>query len=154
MSNNLYDWWFSSVADADDLKIRLLALCIWREARGEPQEARVAVGKVIVNRCRIAPLNGFCATIPGNILKPFAFSSFNRDDPNASKYPPEFDEPVWSQCLIAAASAMDPVTSDLSNGAVFYFSPPLTSPPSAWGSVVHTADVGRLHFYRIAGGAL
>ena len=30
----------------------LLALCVWEEARGEPQDGRVAVAEVILNRTR------------------------------------------------------------------------------------------------------
>ena len=123
----------------------LLALCIWREARGEPSVAKLGVAWTVKNRCAIAPAQGFKATPLGNILKPGAFSSFSEGDPNATKYPMMAD-PSWADSLLAARS----LEADPTMGAVFYFSPPLIEPPVAWGSIEHAADLGKLHFYRIA----
>ena len=129
----------------------LLALCIWREARGESLDAKIGVARTVINRCHTRG-QGFAADISGNVLKPGAFSSFNEGDPNATKYP-EHDDPSWRDSLKAAhdAGASDPIL-----GAVFYYSPPLTAPPCkhdgtcAWGDVEHTATIGNLNFYRIA----
>lgn len=129
----------------------LLALCIWRESRSEPIDAKRGVGWVIMNRCQMAPAQGFKHDIPGNILHPWAFSSFMEGDPNSVKYPAESD-PSWQESRLAAESLglVDPV-----GGAVFYFSPPLISPPlkhdgiCAWGDVERTAILGALQFYRI-----
>lgn len=123
----------------------LLALCVWREARGEGQAAKRGVVDVITNRCKMAPREGFHATIAGNVLKPWAFSSFMDGDPNSVKYP-RFNDPSWYECQSAAAD----IEADSTGGAVFYFSKPLTQPPAAWGPVTHTATIGGLQFYRKA----
>jgi spore germination cell wall hydrolase CwlJ-like protein len=122
----------------------LLALCIWREARGESLEAKKAVASVIRNRCAMAPAQGFHSSIAGNILKPWAFSSFMLGDPNSVKYPAETD-PSWHDSLAAAG-----IGPDLSRGAVFYYSRPLSAPPHAWGEVYHSATIGGLEFYRLS----
>lgn len=124
---------------------QLLALCIWREARGEPYAAKLGVAWTIKNRCLMAPAQGFRFDIPHNILKPWAFSSFMAGDPNAAKYP-EPNDPSWIDSLKAAESTeADPIGS-----AVFYFSRPLTEPPNVWGRVDQTAVIGGLKFYRVS----
>lgn len=123
----------------------LAALCIWREARCVRPAGKLGVYWVLRNRCAMAPAQGFKPSISGNVLKPFAFSSFNADDPNSTLYP-EPTDPSWIECLRAVASKQD----DPTGGAVFYFSGPQNGPPPhAWGSVNHLADIGNLHFYGI-----
>jgi spore germination cell wall hydrolase CwlJ-like protein len=126
---------------------RLLALCIWREARGESIEAKHGVASVIRNRCAIAPAEGFSKTIEGNIFKPYAFSSFNPGDPNSTKFPLPNDS-SWLDSLHVAQSN----EPDTTCGAVWYFSRPLTAPPKQWGKVEHSATIGGFQFYRIADG--
>ena len=123
----------------------LLALTVWREARGESPLAKAGVAWTVMNRCLLAPAQGFKHDLRSNILKPWAFSSFMAGDPNAVKYPAESD-PVWPDCLSAARLVAD----DPTDGGVFYFSPPLTAPPHAWGAVEHSATIGHLQFYRVA----
>lgn len=124
--------------------IQLMALTIYREGRGEPFAAKVAIKWTVHNRCMMAPREGFLGSIKGNILKPFAFSSFNANDPNSDKYP-DIESEVWKSCLEAAQSD----EADPTGGAAFYFSRPLTEPPKAWGKVKHTATIGGLQFYTI-----
>lgn len=133
---------------ASDVRL-LMALCVWREARGQSPEAKLGVIHVIRNRCAMAPAQGFKADPVANILKPWAFSSFMESDPNSVKYP-DTDEvlgnsSVWQECL----DAVDSVEADPTLGAVFYFSAPLAQPPHAWGAVRHTADIDGLHFFTV-----
>lgn len=123
----------------------MLALCIWREARNQTWNAKLGVAHVVRNRCKLAPAQGFQISIIGNILKPYAFSSFNANDVNSKKWP-EPDDPSWIQSLRVARSTED----DPTKGAVFYFSKPLTEPPHAWGKVEHCIDIDDLHFYKLA----
>lgn len=131
---------------------QLLALCIWREARGETQLARVGVGKTVTNRCAIAPAQGFGHTIDTNVLKPYAFSSFNRGDVNASKFPFDLDS-TWQACQLAAKAAIDASHPDPTRGAIFYHDSSLTAAPHAWGPVKLTAEIGRLKFYNLVPGS-
>lgn len=125
---------------------KLFALAIWRESRGECFDAKLGVAWTVKNRCAMAPREGFKAEITGNILKPWAFSSFSEGDPNAIKYPTP-DDSSWHESIAAAAS----VEADPTLGAVFYYSLPLTTPPAQWGNVEHSATIGGLQFYRIKG---
>lgn len=123
---------------------RLLGLCIWREARNQSSIAQLGVKWVIKNRCALAPREGFKKTISENILKPYAFSSFNNNDPNVNKYPKP-DDAAWLRILdIVRNDSPDPV-----DGAVFYFSPPIKTPPKAWGNVVFAAKWDSLTFYKL-----
>lgn len=130
--------------DLDDS--HLLALCIYREARGESFLGKRGVGCTVRNRVNARSYFGH--DYPSVILKPWQFSSFNSNDPNAGVWPID-GEPVWMDCLAEANNVLGGI-DDVSNGAVFYFSPPLKVPPSAWGSVVATAHIGNLNFYKPA----
>jgi spore germination cell wall hydrolase CwlJ-like protein len=126
----------------------LLALCVYREARGETYEAKRGVVSVVRNRVAQCPREGFNRTVRENILKPYAFSSFNENDPNINVYPlhtSDTSDRTWQDCLRAAKS-LDP---DNTAGAVFYFSPPVTEAPHAWGNVIPTVRLGNLHFFKL-----
>jgi len=119
----------------------LTALCVWRESRGCTYEAMRGVVWVLKNRCAMAPAQGFAHTMQENILKPWAFSSFNSKDPNSGKYPNDGDE-SWVHCM-EAVSSTEPDNTD---GAVFYFSRPMIEAPKVWGDVIVTAQFGGLTF--------
>ncbi len=126
----------------------LLALTVWREARGEQEETKQGVAWVIMNRAKQASWWG--DTIQSVILKPYQFSSFNRNDPNATKFPSTLDT-SWMQSLTVAQAVMEGRVPDPTNMAVFYFDKSLDSNPPSWstdGSLVHAWDSGSLHFYR------
>lgn len=124
----------------------LLALCIYREARGEQFLGKRGVGCVVRNR--VDAKSYFGNSYSGVILRPYQFSSFNHNDPNAGIWPID-GEPVWMECLVEANNVLGGI-DDVTNGALFYFSPPLTAPPHAWGAVVATAHIGNLNFYKPA----
>lgn len=135
----------------------LLAMAIFGESRGEIMPAKIGVGSVIRNRVFHG---GFGWGWPGVILKPYQFSSFNSNDPNSTKLmePTKHEAPeVWEECYSAAELVFGPgKTVDTTGGAVYYYSAPLYAPPKkhdgtcAWGNVLHTVDIGGLHFYREA----
>lgn len=136
---------------ADDIyPVTLLALCIWREAQGEPFEAKQAVGWSIRNRVNRPRWWGH--SFESCILMPWQYSSFNRNDPNATKLPVSSD-PNWHDALTIALQlySPNPVLTDTSCGADSYFDKSLDSKPPSWAAAAqHTADVGAFHFYRSA----
>lgn len=84
----------------------LLALCIWREARGETLKGKQLVAAVIINRAH-DPAMRWPRTIAGVILQPLQFSSFNAGDPNATKFPNALvDLSMWEDCVTAADQAI------------------------------------------------
>jgi N-acetylmuramoyl-L-alanine amidase len=83
----------------------VLARTIWGEARGEPQEGRVAVARVILNRFNSKKWFG-AKTIAATCQKPWQFSCWNVNDPNRAKMLALSDEdPLFQACQEAARSA-------------------------------------------------
>ena len=104
-------------------EVILLALCIFGEARGEPLEGKIAVGLTVRNRV-VKNHSSYYA----EILKPYQFSCFNKDDPNYKKicHYASRPEKEWQNsktlrdCLLAAKIVMEGI-SDFTNGATHYF---------------------------------
>lgn len=79
----------------------LLALCIWREARGETTLGKRYVADTILNRVHDKRWPG---TVRDVVLQPWQFSSFNKSDPNAVQFPHE--DATWTDCVRAADAAI------------------------------------------------
>lgn len=77
----------------------LLALCVWREARGETVRGQQLVAAVVLNRVADARWPN---TITGVVLQPWQFSAFNVQDPNSTRFPLNETEPAWVHCVAAA----------------------------------------------------
>ena len=98
-------------------KVYLMALCAWREARGCSDEAIRGVLHVIKNR---ADKPGWWGTdYVSVVLKPQQFSSFNSNDPNATKFPADGDA-VFSKILVLTDLVLNNQDEDLTDGAVNY----------------------------------
>lgn len=70
---------------------KILALCIYFEARGEPLAGKIGVGSVVLNR---ADRNGMYGSgIHGVITRPAQFSWLNSAPPQAAQ-DPQYDEAV------------------------------------------------------------
>ncbi len=96
----------------------LLALCLWREARGEGYAGQVAVACVVRNR-RLKRHTSFFA----EIVKPWAFSSITAiGDSQLTKYPVDLDS-AWLQCQQIAQAVADGEISDTTGGATLYWNP-------------------------------
>lgn len=124
----------------------LTALCLWREARNQPDDAKRGVLWVILNRAQV----GFRGTDPVTvILAPYQFSSFNANDPNAHLMPnPKNagDWAAWVQCC----NVVDNPGSDPTGGAVMYHSYEFGDPRwPAWAtSDKLSAQIGPFRFYK------
>lgn len=126
-------------------ELYLLALAIYREARGASQAARVAVGCVIRNRVQHPAWYGKdWFTV---ITHPFQFSSFNKGDPNSATFGSPID-PVWQACVEAATSVYGGSAVDQTNGALFYYSTPIQHLPDWVSQYKRVADIGPFHFYK------
>lgn len=82
-----------------------LALCVWREARGESARGKALVAQTIENRVvdRRWP-----DTYLGVITQRWQFSAFNAGDPNSLLFPSETD-PSWGDCVAAADAVLQSV---------------------------------------------
>lgn len=126
-------------------ELSLLELMCWREAQNQGMVGKRGVCWVAKNRTR-----GGALTYHDVILKPWQFSSFNENDPNSKKWPEDTD-PSFAECCEAAIKVMLGQDFDITGGATFYFSPPLTEPPEKeWGPVVITLVSGQLTFCKPA----
>lgn len=81
----------------------LLALCIWRESRGEPVEGKILVAQTIKNR---VDDGRWPDTYSAVITQPLQFSAFNKNDIQVNYYPKP-DDKEWADCVAVADLIMD-----------------------------------------------
>lgn len=135
-----------------DIDIFFAALCCWREDRGGSPEERLGQLCVIRNRVRADWLKD--NTYQDVVEHPYQFSAMSDPgDPNLIKNPRSTD-PAWLSILPLAEQVILGQQADITSGAVFYYSDPLTQPPHGWGPVVHSCDIGKLHFFQSPFGSL
>lgn len=92
----------------------MLALCLWREARGEPIEGKAAVADVVLTRVADPRWPN---SITGVITQQYQFSAFNRTDPNVTKFPTPGDPDFlsWLECAEVADIAIKNGASGLAD---------------------------------------
>lgn len=101
----------------------MMALCLWREARGEGRPGQVAVGCVVRNRT----LRNH-STFYEEVVKPWQFSSITaKGDPQLSLYPLPMDA-QWQQCSTLAQSIVNGEVQDVTGGATLYWNPKAIDP--------------------------
>jgi N-acetylmuramoyl-L-alanine amidase len=139
--------------DQDD--VRNLALCAWKEARGEGIGGVYAVMHVICNRVN-SP--GFPKTVHDVIYQKNAFTSMSvPSDPEFNLEPPDTD-PVWRAALADAPSVLggddDPTLgaryyANLKNVTSGWFTRTISGPDGA-GTPEHpfTVKIGKHSFYK------
>jgi spore germination cell wall hydrolase CwlJ-like protein len=128
--------------------VALMALCCYREARGETLYGKRAVCHVIKNRATQGGWWGH--DVASVVLKPWQFSSFNANDPNSAVWPEDEATPAWIDCLSAASAVLVGDEPDNTDGATFYHDTSMGW-PKAWGKesdYVNSLNIGRLRFYR------
>lgn len=126
----------------------LLALCLWREARGATMSAQTAIMWVILNRMK-DPLRRWPATVPGVILQAKQFSSFNAGDPNSALFPQPAhtsDWDAWQRCMLVATQ---PLGGDPTNGATNYESCQPGQLPAWADPAKMTTEIGPFRFYAL-----
>lgn len=84
-----------------------LALCTWREARGEALYGKLLVCQTIENRVSDPR---WPETYIGVITQPWQFSAFNKNDPNALAFPAESDV-AWRDSVAAASFVINAPTT-------------------------------------------
>ena len=99
----------NTVSDAKYLaKLYILALCVYREARGEPFYGKLLVANTVKNRVRDSR---WPDTYEKVITQPWQFSAFNKNDPNAGVYPvtgsaPSPTDKAWLDSVDAAQKVL------------------------------------------------
>ncbi len=100
----------------DDNDLHLLALCIWREARGEGLVGMRAVANVICNR---VGAEGFAATLHDVIMGKNQFSSMSRPTDQQFNLIPSDDNTFFQQAQLIAQQAVGG-TNDITHGSRYY----------------------------------
>lgn len=122
------------------------ALTVWREARGESYNAKLAIAHVIRNRMR-DQAKRWPRTPSGVCLQRLQFSCFNADDPNVALYPKD-DDPVFLECCRAVEEA-EAGGFDASRGANHYHHLPAGQEPKWADKNKLTVVIGKGKFYRL-----
>jgi len=105
----------------------LLAMCLWGEARGQSVVGVAAVACTILNRMKRRDTD-----VAKVVLKPWQFSSFNKDDPNRAKlaFPLVHDTVhAWEKCYVIATLALQGALNDITLGSTHYYADSMPEPP-------------------------
>ena len=122
----------------------MLALCLWREARGVGNSGMVAVGCVIKNR-----VSRNKSSYYAEVVKPWQFSSITaKGDPQLGYYPPVQDQ-SWQLAQKIATNILSGTVSDTTEGATLYYDDSIPF-PAGWDihKVEDTVKIGRLNFFK------
>lgn len=122
-----------------------LSLCLWREARGESYEGKVAVAYSILNR-KAAPQWG--NTIMGVLFQRLQYSSLTyATDPQLTTWPKDGD-PSWQESMRVAANVLEGIEANPIDGADSYHDTSI-KPPSWATKERFVRQIGRLVFYKV-----
>lgn len=134
------------LSDASELnELYLCALCVYREARGEPYEGKFGVACVIRNRTKDAGAR-WPTTYRGVVLQPKQFSCFNPNDSQSKVWPFSGPDKVWAECVRAAFSVQH-TDADNVGGANHYHT--LSINPHWADPNKLTAIIGNHKFYQL-----
>jgi spore germination cell wall hydrolase CwlJ-like protein len=135
----------------------LLALVIWREARGEPQETQLWVAWAIRRRAEHHGWWNPSGTLTGALVQPRQFSSLtNPGDPQLTVFPTHrlqagsyVPDPSFLSAMMLAdqVMAMDP-TKDPTGGSDSFFDDSI-KPPKGWTQERFRGKKGRMLFYQM-----
>ena len=133
----------------------LLALCLWREARGCSHQEKLAIAHVIANRAA-DPKGRFPKSIAGVVCQQSQFTSIAppfhitpAEMANACAWPKEGDPNFAECCAIADAFGNATEGEDPTRGATNYYSDPITTVPGWAAPEKLTARIGVFHFYKL-----
>ena len=129
----------------------LLALLIWREARGEDYATKVAVAWSVRNRVLDPGKDWWGDTWVAVMTKPWQYTSLTAPgDPNLVKFPAG-DDGSWLDSIKAAEAVYAGACPDPVGGATHYFDRSLDANPPVWAEAedsVHVCDVGAMRFWK------
>ncbi len=130
----------------------LMALAAYREARGESDEAITWVCWVVRNRVEDnVRWNGI--DYPTVVLKPYQFSSFNRNDPGYTVWPQSTNAAewkVWNERILPIAIRVFEAQSwdDATGGCDTYHDVSIAEPEGWKKEYEFVRQIDRIRFYR------
>lgn len=140
----------------------LLALTLWREARGCTHEQKRAVAHVIANRAtapNAAKVYGHgIPGLVGILIAPYQFTSISPPRGSVTSLPewinattwPVENDPNWAECCqIADDIGQAKDGPDPTNGATHYYTTPIPRVPDWADPAKLTLELGVFRFYRL-----
>lgn len=125
----------------------LLALCLWREARGEGYDAQCGVVWTVLNRLKAR--SWFGLSISEIVTKPWQYSAMAAPgDRQLTKWPAA-DDASFVLCLQVVEDCCSDRVPDPTRGATHYFDDSI-APPQWTQTGEFKRKFGRLNFYRVA----
>lgn len=128
----------------------MMALTVWREARGETLIGKVGVACVIWNRLKDGR-NRWPKNVVGVVLQRAQFSCFDVGDVNAVLFPRtdvKGEWEAWEESVRACEEAV--MGNDPTDGANHYHAIPDGRPFPRWAAAAQeTRQIGRHRFYRL-----
>lgn len=130
----------------------LMALTVWREARGESFAAKLGVIFTVLNRVKAH--SWFGDSISEVLLKPMQYTSITcPGDRQLIRFPVR-GNPAMGECMNAVQDVINQQAEDPTGGATHYYDISLDEPgnlPPAWATPeTFKLQIGRLKFYRAA----
>jgi spore germination cell wall hydrolase CwlJ-like protein len=123
--------------------MEIMAKTIFGEARGEPEEGQIAVACCILNRFKSGRWYAG-KTIAETCQKPWQFSCWNKNDPNAKKLA-ALSFPTYSEYFPIIKKAEE---HDITNGATHYYAPALVECPVWAAGKEPCAKIGGHLFFK------
>lgn len=125
----------------------IMSRTIYGEARGEPQQGKLAVAHVIRNRWKAGKWFSK-ATIADTCQQPFQFSCWNEGDPMRLKIEAVgYDKGSFRACVDAALAVLLGDGEDPTGGSTHYYADYIAVPKWAIGHQP-VATIGRHRFYK------
>lgn len=123
--------------------LEIFAKTIFGEARGEPEQGQIAVACCILNRHKVKKwFSG--RTIAETCLRPWQFSCWNKNDPNAQKLA-KLTYPSYSRYFPVIEKAK---AKDITNGATHYYNPSVCKEPAWAKGKTPCARIGQHLFFK------
>lgn len=133
------------------LDLQLLATVIFLEARDQPEECRIAVGYVVLNRVKMQWLGN--TTISGVILAKYQFTPIHAGTIR-EQYSKCLEEPrAWHDAqnlaLLLIAGQLDDPTEDIGGANHFISTHPLTDKPLWANTNMPNKVIGEMRFFSL-----
>jgi N-acetylmuramoyl-L-alanine amidase len=125
--------------------VTFLALCLWREARGESREGKVAVAHSVLNRIASSSWGN---TMMSVLFQRLQYSSLTYvQDPQLTNWPKD-DDPSWQECLVVADAVIHGDVASPIGQADSYHDTSI-QPPNWAVKSPFVAQIGKLMFYKV-----
>lgn len=123
-----------------------LALCLWREGRGESYKARMAIAFCVMNRVENPSWWG--RDVHSVVFKKWQFSSLTDVRDRQLTVWPRANDKTWGECIQIASDVLYGCAINPVPGADSYYD--ISIPPPYWAKDnTFVEQIGKLRFYNL-----